>query len=89
LNPAERANHQVLEVLWAAVATVVQYDEWDLALPHNTFGLNSHISAATGVSPFEFAHGFSPWVPLTMGFDDAMSEEQPQETINLAQQVTI
>jgi len=46
--------------------------------PHITFGLNSHISAATGVSPFEFAHGFSPRVPLTMGLDTAVSEEQPQ-----------
>jgi hypothetical protein len=69
------------------VTTVVQYDEWDLALPHITFGLNSHISAATGVSPFEFAHGFSPRVPLTMGLDTTVSEEQPQEAIELAQQV--
>jgi hypothetical protein len=87
LDPAERANRQVLEGLRAAVATVVQYDEWDLALPHITFGLNSHISAATGVSPLEFAHGFSPRVPLTMGLDTAVSEEQPQEAIELAQQV--
>ena len=56
----------------------MQYDEWDLAFPYITFGLNSHISAATGVSPFEFAHGFSPRVPLTMGLDTAVSEEQPQ-----------
>jgi len=88
-DPAERANQQVLEGLRVAVATVVQYDEWGLALPHTTFGLNSHISAATGVSPFEFAHGswVSPRVPLTMGLDDAVSEEQPQEAIDLAQQV--
>ena len=65
----------------------MQYDEWDLAFPHVIFGLNSHISTATGVNPFEFAHGFSPRVPLTMGLDDAVSEEQPQEAINLAQQV--
>jgi len=74
-DPAERANRQVLEGVRAAVATVVQYDEWDLTLPHITFGLNSHISAATGVSPFEFAHGFSPRVPLTMGLDTAVLEE--------------
>jgi len=55
---ADRANQQVLEGLRAAVATVVQYDEWDLALPHITFGLNSHISAATGVSPLSFPSGF-------------------------------
>jgi len=37
-DPAERANRQVMETLRAAVATVAQYDEWDLALPHITFG---------------------------------------------------
>ena len=84
---AERANQQVLEGLQATVALVVQYDKWDLSLPHITFGLNSHVSAATGVSPFEFAHGFSPRVPLTMGLDDTVLEEQPQEAIDLAQQV--
>ena len=47
-----------MEALRAAVATVAQYDEWDLALPHITFGLNTHVSTATKVSPFEFAHGF-------------------------------
>jgi len=87
-DPAEHANQQVLEGLRTAVATVVQYDEWDLTLTHITFGLNSHISAGTGVSPFEFAHGFLPRVPLTMGLDDTVSEAQPQEAINLAQQVT-
>jgi len=86
-DPAERANRQVLEGLRAAVATAVQYDEWDLALPHITFGLNSHISAVTGVSPFEFAHGFPPRVPMTIGLDTSVSEEQPQEAIELAQQV--
>jgi len=46
-DPAERANQQVLESLRAAVVTVVQYDEcqWDLALPHIIFGLNSQISS--------------------------------------------
>ena len=58
----------MLEVLQAAVATVVQYDEWDL------FGLNNHVSTATRVSPFEFAHGFLVRVPLTLGVPDVMSE---------------
>ena len=46
-DPAERANQQVLEGLRAVVATAVQYDEcqWDLALPHIIFGLNSQISS--------------------------------------------
>jgi len=37
-DPAECANRQVLEALRAVVATVSQYDEWDDALPHVTFG---------------------------------------------------
>ena len=46
-DPAERAYRQVLEALRAAVTTVVQYDEWDRALPHITFGLNNHVSTAS------------------------------------------
>jgi len=38
-----------------------------LALPHITFGLNTHISTTTKLSPFEFAHGFPARVPLTFG----------------------
>jgi len=51
--PAERANRQVMEALRAALATVAQYDDWDLALPHITFGLNTHISTTDKLSPFE------------------------------------
>ena len=69
-DPAERANRQVLEAFRAAVATVTQYDEWDDALPHVTFKLNTHMSAATKVSPFEFAHRFHSRVPFTMGLPD-------------------
>jgi len=69
-DPAERANRQVLEALRAAVTTVVQYDEWDRALPHITFGLNNHVSTATHMSPFEFAHGFTARTPLTLGLPD-------------------
>jgi len=50
-------DNQVLEALRTAVTMVVQYDEWDQALPHITFRLNNHISTATHMSPFEFAHG--------------------------------
>jgi len=69
-DPAERANPQVLEALRAAVATVVQYDEWDPALPHITFSLNNHVSTATRMSPFEFAHRFTARTPLTLGLPD-------------------
>jgi len=68
-DPAERANHQVLEAL-RAVVTVVQYDEWNRALTHITFSLNNHISTATRTSPFEFAHGFTARTQLTLGITD-------------------
>jgi hypothetical protein len=66
-DPAERANRQVLEALRGAVDTVTSYDEWDEALPHLCFGLNTHVSSATGVSPFELAHGFPARVSHTFG----------------------
>ena len=65
-DPAERANRQVLEALRAAVETVHQFEEWDQALPHVCFGLNNSVSSATGVSPFELAHGFPARTPLTV-----------------------
>ena len=65
-DPAERANRQVLEALRAAVASVTDFDQWDQALPHLCFGLNTHPSSATNTSPFELAHGFPARVPLTL-----------------------
>jgi len=62
-----------MEALRAAVATVAQYDEWDLALPHITFGLNTLVSTATKLSPFEFAHSFPARVPLTLGQPSAQA----------------
>jgi len=52
------------------VTTVVQYEEWDQAPPHITFRLNNHISTATRMSPFEFAHGFTARTPFTLGLTD-------------------
>jgi len=89
-DPAERANRQVWEALRAAVATVVQYDEWDEALPHVTFGLNTHVSSATKVSPFDFAHEFKARVPLTLGLTvDATTTEVlgDKKAVSLAQQI--
>jgi len=74
----------------AAVATVVQYDEWDEVLSHVTFSLNTHVSSATKVSPFEFAHGFKSWVPLTLGLtvDTPTTDELGnKEAESLAQQI--
>ena len=65
-DPAERANRQVLEALRASVASVTDFDQWDQALPHLCFGLNTHPSSATNTSPFELAHGFPARVPLTL-----------------------
>ena len=69
-DPAEQANRQVLEALKAAVTAVVQYHKWDRALPHITFSLNNHISTATRMSPFEFAHGFTARTPLKSRLTD-------------------
>jgi hypothetical protein len=67
VDPIERDNRQVLESLCGTVVTVTSYDEWDEALPHLCFGLNTHVSSATDVSPFELTHGFSVRVPHTFG----------------------
>jgi hypothetical protein len=65
-DPAERANQQVLEALRAAVSSVTDFDQWDQALQHLCFSLNTHPSSATHVSSFELAHGFPARVPLTL-----------------------
>jgi len=70
-----------MEALRATVATVAQYDEWDLALPHITFGLNTHINTTTKLSPFEFAHGFQARVPLTFG--QPSPQAPPGETLHI------
>jgi len=62
-DPVERTHRQVSEALGGAVATVTSCDEWDEALPHLCFGLNTHVSSATGVNPFELEHGFAARVP--------------------------
>ena len=82
-DPAERANRQVLEALRAALATVVQYDEWDETLPHVTFGLNTHVSTATKVSLFKFAHGFPARVPLTMGLAERQEFDDDAQAVSL------
>jgi len=80
-DPAERANRQVMEAFRAVLATVAEYDEWDLALPHITCGLNTHISTTTKLSPFEFAHGFPARVLLT--FDQPSPQAPPGETLHI------
>ena len=86
-DPAERANRQVLEALRAAVATVVQYDEWDEALPHVTFDLNTHVSTVTKVSPFEFANGFPARVPLIMGLAERQEFDDDAQAVFLIERM--
>ena len=86
-DPAERANRQVLEALRGAVATVTSYDEWDEALPHLCFGLNTHVSSATGVSPFELAHGFPARVPHTFGITSRLQPSSDMEADDFALRV--
>ena len=73
-NPAERANRQVLEALRTSVETVTAFEDWDLALPEICFGLNNSVTSATGMSPFELAHGFAARTPLNI---DIASTERP------------
>ena len=82
-DPAERANKQILEALRAAVTTVARYDEWDTALPYICFGLNTHMSQATGTSPFELVHGFRARVPLEVGVE-TLSDRHDPHTLDLA-----
>jgi len=84
-DPAERANHQVLEALRAAVTTAVQYDEWDRALPHVTFGLNNHISTETRMTSLEFVHGFTARTPLILGVTDDRPLPVDMKTSNCRQ----
>ena len=83
-DPAERANRQVLEALRAALATVVQYDE---ALPHVTFGLNTHMSTATKVSPCEYARGFPARVPLTIGLAERQEFDDGTQAVSLIERM--
>jgi len=87
-DPAKQANHQVLEALQVAVATVVQYDEWDEALLHVTFGLNTHVITTTNVSPFECAHGFQARVPLTINLSDSSPSVHDESDVTLAERIT-
>ena len=82
-DPAERANKQILEALRPAVTTVARYDEWDTALPYICFGLNAHMSQATGTSPFELVHGFRSRVPLEVGVE-TLSDQHDPHALDLA-----
>ena len=75
-DPAERANKQFLEALREVVTIVVRYDEWDTALPYICFGLNTHMSQATGTSPFELVHGFRDRVPLEVGAETLATQQE-------------
>lgn len=65
------------------MAKVVQYEEWDTALPHITFGLNTHVGTATKVSPFELAHGFQAREPSKMDLSERQAYSDDEETLSL------
>jgi len=56
-------------------------------LQHVTFGLNTHVSTATKVSPFEFAHGFPAWVPLTIGLSERQGYPDDEQAVSLVQRM--
>ena len=63
------------------------YDEWDTALPHDTFGLDTHVSMITKVSPFEFAHGFPDQVPLTMGLSALQDTVEDAKAVSFVERM--
>ena len=83
-DPAERANRQVQEALRAAVTTVGSYDEWDKALPHICFGLNTQVSSVTGISPFELLHGFAARTPISLGSSSVNGGKQERAAYDMA-----
>ena len=56
-------------------------------MSHVTFGLNTHMSTATKVSPFEFAHGFLARVPLTMGLAERQEFDDDAQTVSLIERM--
>jgi hypothetical protein len=64
------------------VTTVPRYDEWDTSLSYICFGLNTHMSQATGTSPFELVHGFRARVPLEVGVE-TLSDQHVPHTLDL------
>ena len=83
-DPAERANRQVQEAMRAAVTTVGSYDEWDKALPHICFGLNTQVSSVTGISPFELLHGFAARTPISLGSSSVNGGKQERAAYDMA-----
>jgi hypothetical protein len=65
------------------VTTVARYDEWDTSLPYICFGLNTHMSQATGTSPFELVHGCRARVPLEVSVE-TLSDQHDPHTLDLA-----
>jgi hypothetical protein len=65
------------------VTTVTRYDEWDTTLSYICFGLNTHMSLATGTSPFELVHGFRGRVPLEVGVE-TLSDQNDPHSLDLA-----
>ena len=66
---------------------MVQYEEWDEALPHVTFGLITHVSTATNMSLFEFVRGFPARAALTMDLSDSSPSAHHKLVVTLAQQI--
>jgi hypothetical protein len=83
-DPAERANRQVQEAMRAAVTTVGSYDEWDKALPHICFGLNTQVFSVTWISPFELLHGFAARTPISLGSSSVNVGKQERAAYDMA-----
>ena len=55
--------------------------------PQFRLGLNTHMSTATKVSPFEFAHGFPARVPLTIGLAERQEFDDDAQAVSLIERM--
>ena len=56
-------------------------------LPHLCFGLNTHVSSVTDVSPYELTHGFPTKVPHTFGITSRLKASSDMESDDFALRV--
>lgn len=67
----ERTNRSLEQILRAYVHPL--HDDWAEHLSKVEFAYNSHVSAATGMTPFMANYGYDPAVPLTTNFSSPVT----------------
>ncbi len=72
-NPVERAHRDLGNALRALVGE--NYGSWEDILPQAVFALNTHVSAATGLAPYQLMFGREPSTPLDLLFGSPPTKE--------------